>query len=76
MFDPGRMTSVRRADIESMEPPTVSMMPEGLLNSLKADEIADLLAYLVSRGDAEHALYRVAVSLTEGGPDDGKPARP
>ncbi len=58
MFDPGRMTNVRRADIESMEPSTVSMMPEGLLNSLQPDEISDLLAYLLSRGDAEHALYR------------------
>ncbi len=58
MFDPGRMTNVRRADIESMEPSTVSMMPEGLLNSLQPDEIADLLAYLLSRGDAEHAMYR------------------
>jgi len=58
MFDPGRMTNVRRADIESMEPSTVSMMPEGLLNSLKEDEIQDLAAYLLSRGDAGHTMYR------------------
>ena len=58
MFDPGRMTSVRRADIESMEPSPVSMMPQGLLNSLNAEEIQDLLAYLLSRGDSEHPAYR------------------
>lgn len=58
MFDPGHMTNVRRADIESMEPSTVSMMPEGLLNSLKEDEIEDLVAYLLSRGDAEQAMFR------------------
>ena len=55
MFDPGRMTNVRRSDIESMEPSTVSMMPEGLLNSLSQDEIRDLVAYLMSRGDSESA---------------------
>lgn len=58
MFDPGRMTSVRRSDIQSIEPSKVSMMPEGLLNSLNEDEIQDLLAYLLSRGDAQHAMYR------------------
>lgn len=58
MFDPGRMTNVRRADIESIEPSKVSMMPEGLLNSLKADEVQDLVAYLLSRGDEQHAYYR------------------
>src|SRR5439155_14880025 len=58
MFDPGRMTNVRRSDIDSMEPSKVSMMPEGLLNSLKGDEIQDLVAYLLSRGDAQHAMFR------------------
>ena len=58
MFDPGRMTNVRRANIESMEPSSVSMMPEGLLNSLKIEEIQDLLAYLLSRGDEKHSMFR------------------
>ena len=46
MLEPGKFTDVRREDIESMEPARISMMPPGLLNSLKADEIQDLLAYL------------------------------
>jgi putative heme-binding domain-containing protein len=58
MFDPGRMTNVRRSDIESMEPSKVSMMPEGLLNSLKEDEIQDLIAFLFSRSDTQHAMFR------------------
>jgi len=58
MFDPGRMTNVRRPDIAAMEPSKVSMMPEGLLNTLKEDEIQDLLAFLLSRGDPQHAMYR------------------
>ncbi|MEX2139397.1 MAG: family 16 glycoside hydrolase, partial [Pirellulales bacterium] len=58
MFDPGRMTNVRRSEIEMMEPSPTSMMPQGLLNTLKADEIQDLIAYLLSRGDSEHAMYQ------------------
>lgn len=58
MFDPGRMTGVRRSDIEMMEPSPTSMMPTGLVNTLQADEIQDLIAYLMSRGDSEHAVYR------------------
>lgn len=58
MFDPGRMTNVRRSDIETMESSIVSMMPEGLLNSLKEDEIQDLLAFLLSRGEPNDPLFR------------------
>lgn len=58
MLEPGRMTNVRRSDVESMEPSKVSMMPEGLLSSLKEEEIQDLAAYLLSRGDSKHAMFR------------------
>ncbi|HTL17459.1 MAG TPA: c-type cytochrome, partial [Patescibacteria group bacterium] len=58
MFDPGRMTNVKRADIESIEPSKVSMMPEGLLNSLQLAEIQDLVAYLLARGDAKNPMFR------------------
>jgi len=51
MFAPNDFTNVKRQDIESIEPSKVSMMPEGLMNSLKQDEIQDLLAFLLSRGD-------------------------
>ena len=34
------------------------MMPEGLLNTLKQDEILDLVAYLLSRGDRASAMFR------------------
>ncbi len=58
MFDPGRMTNVDREEIESITPGTVSMMPEGLLNSLTSEEIQDLFAYLLSRGDPEHPAFK------------------
>jgi putative heme-binding domain-containing protein len=58
MFEPGKMTNVRRADIESIEPSKVSPMPEGLLNSLQLDEIQDLVAYLFARGDGQNTMFR------------------
>ena len=58
MLEPGNFTSVRRQDIESIETAKVSMMPPGLLNSLKPDEIQDLIAYLLSRGDSKHRMFR------------------
>jgi putative heme-binding domain-containing protein len=58
MFEPGKFQDVRRQDIEAIEPSKVSMMPSGLLNSLEIEEILDLVAYLLSRGDPSHAMFR------------------
>jgi putative heme-binding domain-containing protein len=58
MLDPGHVTRVRRSDIETMEMSKVSVMPEGLLDSLKEEEVLDLLAYLLSRGDRGHKMFR------------------
>ena len=58
MLEPGRFTNVVRADIESIETARVSMMPAKLLNSLRPDEIQDLMAYLMSRGDERHRMFR------------------
>jgi hypothetical protein len=33
------------------------MMPEGLLDVLDKDEVLDLMAYLLSRGDKSHAMF-------------------
>ena len=58
MFAPNDFTDVKRQEIESMEPSKVSMMPEGLLNSLNQDEIGDLVAFLLSRGDRNTKMFR------------------
>jgi len=58
MFDPGSMEGVDRKQIKSIEPSKVSMMPAGLINMLREDEIMDLLAYILSRGDADHAMFK------------------
>src|SRR5262249_3477403 len=57
MLDPNKLVNVDRRRVESMEKSKVSMMPEGLLDTLKQDEVLDLLAYLLSRGDRKHKMF-------------------
>lgn len=58
MLDPNAQVTVKRSDIEEMKPSTTSMMPKGLLDTFKKEEILDLMAYLLSRGNAEHEMFR------------------
>lgn len=58
MFSEGKLTMIQRRDIERMEPSQVSLMPGGLLNTLKADEILDLIAFLLSGGDSTQKMFR------------------
>ncbi|MCA9234938.1 MAG: c-type cytochrome [Planctomycetales bacterium] len=46
MLDSSRYVSFHRDDIEEQRPSEVSVMPSGLLNTLTAEEIADLVYYL------------------------------
>ena len=57
MLDPGSLVGVDRKLIEEMQPSKASMMPEGLLNTMNEDEVLDLMAYLLSRGDSGHAMF-------------------
>jgi putative heme-binding domain-containing protein len=58
MFDPNETENIDRKQIKSIEHSKISMMPEGLMNMLTKDEILDLLAYLISAGDRQHAMFR------------------
>lgn len=58
MFAPNDFTNVKRQDIESIAPSQVSMMPEGLLNYFSEEEIKDLTAYLLSRGDRKAKMFQ------------------
>ena len=58
MLDPNNMVNVPRSQIEEMKRSPVSMMPVGLLNTLNKDEILDLIAYLLSRGDRKSPMFR------------------
>ncbi len=58
MLDPNAHVAIRRRNIETMEISKLSMMPTGLLDTLKQDEILDLMAYLMSRGDRNHKMFK------------------
>jgi putative heme-binding domain-containing protein len=57
MLEPNTQIGVDRRQIEEMFPSKISMMPEGLLNTLTENEILDLMAYLLSRGDARNPMF-------------------
>jgi putative heme-binding domain-containing protein len=57
MLAPGDFTNIQRDDIEEQQPSRTSMMPSGLLDTLTAEEVHHLLAYLRSGGDPQHAVY-------------------
>jgi putative heme-binding domain-containing protein len=58
MTNPGKTDSINRNNIESMKPSKLSMMPTALLDTFKEDEILDLMAYMLSRGDRNHAMFK------------------
>ena len=57
-IDSTKIVEVKRADIEEIKPSAVSMMPENLLSTLNKNEVLDLMAYLLSRGDPNNAMFK------------------
>jgi putative heme-binding domain-containing protein len=58
MLNPGGTVKVDRKLIESMKPSKLSMMPTALLDTFKEDEVLDLMAYILSRGDRGNAMFK------------------
>jgi len=58
MLDPNNLTGINRTRVESIEPAKLSMMPTGLLDTLKEDEVLDLLAYTLSRGNPNNPMFQ------------------
>jgi putative heme-binding domain-containing protein len=58
MMDPNALTNVNRKRIASRVTSKVSMMPNGLIDMFKEDEIVDLVAYLLSRGDRKNKMFQ------------------
>ena len=61
VVDPENATKtveVKKSDIETNQPSKVSLMPKDLLKTLNEDEVRDLLAYLLSRGNPADAMFR------------------
>jgi putative heme-binding domain-containing protein len=57
MLDPGAMEQIKREDIDELRPASVSMMPKGLLDTLHEDEVLDLMAFLLSRGNRNDRMF-------------------
>jgi putative heme-binding domain-containing protein len=60
MLSPARLTRLNVKNVEATHLSDVSLMPTGLLDSFHADEILDLMAYVLSRGDRPHAMFQQA----------------
>jgi len=60
MLSPSALTSVNVNNVESSRLSDVSPMPTGLLDSLREDEVLDLLAYALSRGNRKHETFQIS----------------
>ena len=58
MLAPGATVNVDRRNVVAMKPSSVSMMPAGLLDTLQDDELLDLVAFLLSRGDRKNPMFK------------------
>jgi len=57
MMNPDEIVSVDRKRVRKMEPSKLSMMPAGLLNMLTKDQVLDLMAYLLSKGNPDDPMF-------------------
>jgi putative heme-binding domain-containing protein len=64
MLEPNTFESVDRSEIEQMTNSTTSMMPSGLLNTLNEEELLDLMAFLLSRGNAHDPMFAEQTNAT------------
>jgi putative heme-binding domain-containing protein len=51
-------TVLKQADVAAKKKLAVSIMPKGQLDQLTREEILDLIAYIVARGDPQHAVFQ------------------
>jgi len=61
VIDPENATKtveIKKADIDEQIPSMTSLMPKDLLKTLNEEEALDLLAYLMSRGNPQDAMFR------------------
>ncbi|MEO2018108.1 MAG: family 16 glycoside hydrolase [Fuerstiella sp.] len=56
--DSTKIVDIRKDDIDEILASTTSIMPGNLLKPLNREEVLDLLAYLLSRGDEKNEMFR------------------
>ncbi len=54
---PNAFSLVKTAEVKSTRPSELSLMPAGLINSLNADELRDLVAFILSGANRNHAMF-------------------
>jgi putative heme-binding domain-containing protein len=59
--------SIDKRQIVDRANSTSSIMPKGLLDPLTRDEILDLLAFLIARGDPKHPIYQAPAGAAPAG---------
>lgn len=57
MMNPNDIVDVDRKQLKEMKPSPISMMPPGLINTLSKDDVLDLLAYLLSKGNPDDPMF-------------------
>jgi putative heme-binding domain-containing protein len=58
---------LKTSEIAQRKKSPVSIMPKGLLDKLTKDEILDLLAFVIARGDQKHPLFHGGHHHGQGG---------
>jgi putative heme-binding domain-containing protein len=56
-FSPSDQLAINESDIAKKETRKISMMPPSMINALNQDELLDLLAFLVSGGNAQDKVF-------------------
>lgn len=57
-FDLNQLTKAAADNVESVEFSQTSIMPPGTISGMNRDELMDLIAYLLSGGDALHKVFK------------------
>jgi putative heme-binding domain-containing protein len=58
LTDPNKRVSIDRKKVEELTVSKDSPMPKGLFDRMTKNEILDLVAYVISGGDPDHAMFR------------------
>lgn len=62
-YSPETLEKVLKKNVISSKPSAVSIMFEGLINSLNEEEMKDLMAYLMSGGNEKNAIFSAKADL-------------
>lgn len=56
--DSTKIVDILKSEVDEITPSQTSIMPAKLLDQLNQDEVLDLLAYLLSRGDSKNGMFK------------------